>query len=66
VIRLRCGAFALAVISVATLSVAVAQATLSSHLRAATSARMSAAAITTARSPGTWPAFCPRSASRPP
>ena len=35
-VRLRCGVFALAVISVATLSVAVAQATLSSHLRAAT------------------------------
>jgi hypothetical protein len=36
VIRLRCGAFALAVISAVTLFVAAAQATLPSHLRSAT------------------------------
>ena len=36
VVRIRFGAFALAVVSAATIGVAVAQATLSSHLRSAT------------------------------
>lgn len=35
-VRLRCGAFALAVVGAATIVVAVAQATVSSHLRSAT------------------------------